>query len=105
MATFGYTFNLPPKGASDVAKRELTFKFSDGREPVTAVANDDVDALVSKEFPFGDEGEPTITVVLQDVDQKGNVSGASPEFSFKVVDDVAPPAPGQLGVASKRQID
>lgn len=105
MAKFGYTFNVPaPATPADVAKREFEFTVAGVVQPrEVAVAN--VGDLISKEFVFEDAGEPEISVVLIDSDAKGNASAPSKPFTFKVTDDIGPAQPGEIGIASKRQID
>ncbi len=100
MANFGYIFALPPVGASDVAKRELTVTVNGGDPPLTR--SYDGQPVVSDEFIFADHDHVSLTLV--DIDGAGNRSSSSAALSFDVVDDVPPPAPGDLGVKTKRQM-
>jgi hypothetical protein len=104
MGKFGYTFKLPTLFAPDVAKREFVVKPSNADEFVVPA----VQALnqpVSEELVFSDEGSPTISLMLRDVDSSGNVGATSEPLEFQVNDDVAPPAPGALSIANKRQVE
>ena len=100
MTQFGIILNLPPVGASDVAKRELSVTVGTA-EPVIKVM--DGQPLKSDELIFNADDE--VVVTLTDIDGHNNRSPHSAPLSFKVVDDVAPPAPGDLSVFAKRQID
>ncbi len=101
MATFGIKFALPPAGASDVNQRELTVTVNGGDPPLARTYPGPV--TESDEWVFNDADH--LTVVLVDVDGKGNRSQPSSAFNYDVIDDVAPPQPGELAVSSKRQID
>lgn len=101
MAQFGIKFVLPPAGASDVAQRELTVTVNGGDPPLVRTYPAPADK--SDEWVFNDSDHLVVTLV--DVDGRGNRSQPSAAFSYDVVDDVAPPAPGELGVTDKRQID
>jgi hypothetical protein len=105
MSNFGYTFSLPaPEKPTDVKKRELQLTVAGVvQEPILAV--DDPTVLISNQVVLSDEGEPDVDVSLIDTDAKGNASSPSAPFSFKVTDDIPPATPGQLGIASKVQID
>ena len=101
MAQFGLKFTLPAPGASDVNTRELTITVNGGDPP--QVVNYAGNVLVTDELVFN--ADDSLVLVLVDIDGHGNRSSASPAFSYDVVDDVAPPQPGELAVAEKRQID
>ena len=101
MAHFGITFAFPAAGASDVAQRELTVTVNGGDPPLTRTYPAPADK--SDEWVFSD-GDSLVATLI-DIDGHGNRSQPSAAFSYSVVDDVAPPAPGALGVSDKRQID
>lgn len=101
MASFGLKFQLPPPGASDVTTRELSVTVNGGDPP--QIHNLAGSTLVTDEMVF--QADDQLVLTLVDIDAKGNRSQASAAFSLTVVDDIAPPQPGELGVAEKRQID
>lgn len=105
MASFGITFALPAPGASDVAQRELSLTVNGGDPPQvrTYPSSAATPALLSDEWVLADNDRVVATLV--DIDGHGNRSGSSAALTFTVLDDVAPPPPGVLGVAAKRQID
>lgn len=100
MHKFGLTFALPEPGAADVTTRELTITVSGQDTPIVqklaGVAKESDQAIFDK--------DAELSVTLVDIDDSGNRSPASAAFVYKVIDDIAPPAPGQLGVASKVEI-
>src|SRR5262245_5526338 len=101
MSQFGIKFGLPAPGASDVAQRELTVTVNGGDPPLVrtyAGATLTTDQWI---FSTGD----VVSASLIDIDGSNNRSQPSAAYVFAVTDDVAPPAPGQLGVAEKVQID
>ncbi len=87
-----FVLTLPEKGASDVVSRELTVSV-DGGEPVVFTLAGDV--VESQEFEAADGAAVTGTLV--DVDDAGNKSEAR-EFTLVLVDTIAPPQPGEVGV-------
>lgn len=87
-----FVLTLPTKSAVDVVKREVTVVV-DGADPV--VLELDGDALETGEFAGADGAAVTGTLV--DVDDAGNRSPAR-EFTFTLVDNLAPPQPGEVGV-------
>lgn len=87
-----FVLTMPEKGASDVVSRELTVSV-DGAEPVVFTLTGDV--VESQEFEAADGAAVTGTLV--DVDDAGNKSEAR-EFTFVLVDTIAPPQPGEVGV-------
>lgn len=102
MARFGLTFNLPaPANPADVAQRKLTV-VTNGQTPGAEQALAGT-ATVSQEVEFNQDD--TFSVTLKDADASGNWSNASQEFTGSVTDDIAPAAPGEIALASKRQID
>ncbi len=105
MATFGIKFVFPAPGAVDVAQRELTVTVNGGDPPLvrTYPSSTATPALLSDEWVFNDSDHLVATLV--DVDGHSNRSQPSAAFTYDVVDDIAPPAPGELGVVDKHQID
>lgn len=83
---------LPPKSAADVVRRELLVSFADGTEDLIELAASDT---VSETFKGDQDSE--VTVSLVDIDDAGNRSEAS-VATFTLLDSVAPPAPGELGI-------
>jgi hypothetical protein len=99
MSQFAYTFNLPkPASPDDVAARVLSVATNGG-----AAAETPIDKMlpVSPEFVFDDGAMFTVQVI--DSDAAGN-KAAGPLLTVTVVDDVPPATPGELAVASKRQV-
>lgn len=82
---------LPEKGVADVVARELKFSIADNLFDVEL--NGDV--VESPEFSGNDNDQVIGTLV--DIDDAGNRSEAR-EFSFVLVDSIAPPQPGELGL-------
>jgi hypothetical protein len=82
---------LPEKSATDVVSRELSFKV--GEDVFDLVL--DGNTLETEELSGEDDSEVVGTLV--DVDDAGNKS-LPREFSFVLVDTLAPPQPGELGV-------
>ncbi len=101
MSQFGIKFGLPPVGAPDVVKRELTVTVNGGDPPQVVVM--DGQPLLSSEMVFnlGD----VLSVTLVDIDGGPNRSQPSAALVFTVTDTVPPPAPGVLSVGEVRQID
>ncbi len=99
MSQFAYTFNLPvPAAPDDVAGRVVSIATNGADAVETPV---DKTLTVSPEFTFDDGA--TFTVQVIDADAAGN-KAAGPMLTVTVVDDVPPATPGELAVASKRQI-
>lgn len=82
---------LPEAGASDVVSREV--RFSVGTELYETVLEGT--AVETQEFS-GNDGD-AVTGSLVDVDDAGNKSEAR-EFVFTLVDNLAPPQPGEVGL-------
>jgi len=100
MAQFGFKFALPAPGASDVAQRELTVTINGGDPPLVRTYPGATLTTDQWIFATGD----VISASLIDVDGSNNRSQPSAAYVFTVTDDVAPPAPGELGVAEKVQL-
>lgn len=86
-----FVLDLPVAGAADVVARELTVVV-DGVTSVESLAGD---AVASAEYSGVDNA--VVTGSLVDVDDAGNRSEAS-NFSYVLVDTIAPPAPGAVGM-------
>src|SRR5262245_29555812 len=93
MAQFAIKFGLPAPGASDVAQREVTCTVNGGDPPLVRTYPEAT--LTTDEWIFNADDQ--VSVSLVDVDEHNNRSQPSAAFVFTVVDDVAPPAPGQVG--------
>lgn len=94
-----FVLSLPPKSAADVVSRVLNVKVGDGEAQLFELA---ADALESQEFSCADNTE--VVGSLADVDDAGNTSEARP-FSFVIVDTIAPPMPGEVGVLVTGEFD
>jgi hypothetical protein len=97
---FEITFALPPPAAADVVNRELTISITGVDSPI--VQNLNGAARESDRVQFDEDAELSVTLV--DIDNAGNRSPASAAFVYRVVDDVAPPAPGAVGISSKTEV-
>ena len=86
-----FVLTLPTKSAADVVSRVLTVNVGED----TGVYELAADVVETQEFECADNTE--VTGTLADVDDAGNVSEPR-EFAFVVVDNLAPPMPGELGV-------
>lgn len=87
-----FVLTLPTVGVSDVVSRELTVAVGDVEAVLLTLSSD---ATESQEFEAADD--TVVTGTLVDVDNAGNKSEAR-EFNFVIVDTIAPPQPGELGV-------
>ncbi len=90
---------LPPKSASDVTTRELFVSINDGD---TVKKNVDGDTLHVDEF-VGEHGD-NVAGYLVDIDGAGNRSEPS-LFSFTLLDTIAPPMPGDIGLMVLEQVE
>jgi hypothetical protein len=84
---------LPPPGAADVVSRDLTVSISGGEPRVFELTGDVLESQVLE----ANEGD-AITGQLVDVDDAGNNSEAR-LFDLILVDTIAPPLPGEVGIA------
>ena len=93
-------FQLPTKSASDVVTQELSVAING---VASVVLGNFAADLTETGFigEFNDNDALSITVV--DIDGAGNRSPASEPALYILVDDVAPPQPGMVGVMSKRE--
>lgn len=83
---------LPPKAAPDVVEREVVITIGDA---VTQLNIPGDQTLI--EAYEGDQGA-LVTVSLIDIDDAGNRSPASVSPVIILVDTIAPPQPGQIGL-------
>lgn len=83
---------LPPKGADDVVSRELTYTVGSVGPNMLLIAGD----ANETELLEGYEDE-VVVGRLVDVDNAGNRSEPR-EFKFTLLDTIAPPQPGEVGV-------
>jgi hypothetical protein len=83
---------LPEKSAPDVVSRELTFKVGEADPAVLTYPGD---VLATDEFG-GMDGDAVVGALV-DIDDAGNRSEAR-EFSFTLVDTIAPAQPGDVGL-------
>lgn len=83
---------LPPKAAPDVIEREVVIKIDD----VETQFNIPGDQTLIEAYE-GDQGA-LVTVSLIDIDDAGNRSPASVSPVITLVDTIAPPQPGQIGL-------
>ena len=83
---------FPAVGAADVVGRELSIQVGSA-DPIVVVH--DASALESDVFTCDDNAVAVGSFV--DIDDAGNRSDAR-DFSFTIVDTIAPPQPGDLGV-------
>lgn len=91
--------SLPMPGAVDVVSRIVT-KTVNGGEAI----EERIGAAADTYEVVGDAGD-VVTLNLQDVDGSGNVSQHSPTLTITLADTFAPPAPGELIVASMEQVN
>lgn len=94
----GYTLALPPKSAPDVVKRKLSVKIGDADAAVTELAPEAVQHEIIV------DQDSAVHVELVDVDDGGLESPLPSVLDFVAVDTIAPPQPGEMGVASVREI-
>ena len=83
---------LPVKSAPDVVSRELTLQVG-GNDPVNVT----LDGNVVETPEYVGEKNGVLVGSLVDVDDAGNRS-ESRDFEFVLLDTIAPPMPGQVGV-------
>jgi len=93
-----FTLTIPPPGAADVVKRELTVKIGDAEPTVVELATD---VVVSEEMS-GNQDD-VVLASLVDTDDAGNVSPAR-EQSWTLTDTIPPPEPGELGLTVTREV-
>ena len=88
---------LPPVSAADVVKRQVIVTIGTGEPQTIDLVGTD---LSTPELSGSDNDAVVGTLV--DTDDAGNASPAR-EFSFVLVDTLAPPQPGELGIAITRE--
>lgn len=86
-----FVLTLPERSAKDVVARELTVSV-DGVETVESLNGDSLESQV-----YSGLDNAAVAGRLVDIDDAGNRSEPS-EFTFVLVDTIAPPAPGQVGL-------
>lgn len=99
MGKFGIKFSLPGASSSDVLWQRLSVAWGDETSVLTDYPPG---ASISNEYVG--ELPATIHVRLTNLDETQNESDARTR-DFSEVDDVAPPLPGEIGIAEKRQIE
>jgi hypothetical protein len=87
-----FVLDLPVASASDVVSRLVKVQIADGVVSEFSLGAADV---MTPELQGADGA--TVVGSLVDVDDAGNVSPAR-EFSFVLVDTIAPPQPGEIGL-------
>lgn len=90
MLTFVLT--LPAPGAADVVSRELVVSVNGGEAQTLSL-----DGAATESSELSGEQDNSVTGTLVDIDDAGNRSEPR-EFSFVLVDNLAPPQPGELGL-------
>lgn len=88
-----FVLNLPPVGASDVVSRELTVKIGESDPVVSQLPG----SAITSDTMGGADNDPVVGQLV-DIDDAGNRSGAK-EFSFVLLDTLAPPTPGDVGLS------
>ena len=86
-----FVLTLQERSAKDVVARELTVSV-DGVETVESLNGDSLESQV-----YSGLDNAAVAGRLVDIDDAGNRSEPS-EFTFVLVDTIAPPAPGQVGL-------
>jgi len=87
-----FVLNLPPMGASDVVSRELTVKVGESDPVVSQLPG----SAITSESMSGADNAPVVGQLV-DIDDAGNRSEAR-EFSFVLLDTLAPPIPGEISI-------
>lgn len=88
-----YKASLPPLGAPDVVVRTLELTVDGVKEFINVVPP----SLKTVELPPVKEGA-TVSIRLQDIDDRSNASLWGSDVTFVSADTIAPPAPGQVSV-------
>ena len=83
---------LPPKSAADVVARQITLQV--GTQEVVTV---DLDGETLETGEFTGLDNDSVTGSLVDIDDAGNRSEPR-DFDFILLDTIAPPRPGELGL-------
>jgi len=92
-----FVLDLPTPGASDVVTRELSVQIgSNTPQNITLTG----DVLVSAELSGNDND--VVQGSLVDIDDAGNSSDPS-NFSFVLLDTIAPPSPNAVGLTVTRE--
>ncbi len=89
--SLNFTVLLPPAGAADVVKRELTVAIGTG-DPVPKELTTETEV-----GGFSGNDNDAVAVSLVDVDDAGNRSEARNQ-TFTLTDTIAPPMPDSIGL-------
>lgn len=96
---FQIVFAFPAPGASDVVQRELSVTVNGADPPLIRTYSN---VMQSDTWDF--QENDSLACTLTDIDNAGNRSQPSSVFNYDVVDDVPPPQPAELGIASKTEV-
>lgn len=88
-----YKAGLPPLGAPDVVLRTLELTVDGVKQFIDVVPP----SLKTIELPPVKEGS-TVSIRLQDIDDRSNASLWGADVTFVSADTIAPPSPGQVSV-------
>jgi hypothetical protein len=95
-----FVLNLPAKSAVDVVKREVTITIGSGSPTVIEL---DGDALVTAELE-GQENDPVVGQLVDIDDAVPANRSPAKDFSFVLVDTIAPPMPGDVGLTVTAEV-
>lgn len=90
---------LPQPGASDVVARRLTVQIGEAEAVIY-----DLDGKALQSETLEGQDVDNVTASLVDIDDAGNESSPS-TGSFVLVDTIAPPQPGVMGLVVTEEID
>lgn len=99
MSRFQYEFSLPGPSASDVASSQLTITNTEFGDVVL-----DLPGTPAISPPVVIVLPNTFTLSLKQIDATGNMTLDARTRTFSEVDDVAPPTPDDIAIASKVQL-
>lgn len=91
---------LPPISAHDVVSRLLSVKVGNG-DLITLTPAPNELIIINDKF-IGNDND-AVDVSLADVDDAGN-RGVSRDQSFVLLDTIAPPQPGELGLIVTEEV-
>jgi hypothetical protein len=89
-----FELSLPSASATDVTSRMLTVTI-EGGEPINLTLSG-TETIVSNDLFIGNDNA-AVDVSLADIDDAGNRS-VSRDQSFVLLDTIAPPQPGEIGL-------
>jgi len=101
MSQWSLVFSLPGPSASDVKTQRLTITDNQGSDPV--VKEYDATATQSEALLFAKVDGLILSASLVDVDGAGNQS-VSRDETFPIVDNIAPPQPGDFGIVTQTEV-